>query len=344
MLSGFRNSNDVPAWNPLEIVNLKGVFCGSGSDMMNDPRPIEAIVKLVDKPTYKDIQVLYLGTATYDLEKFQNRQTQRFKEMGCQISSLQVAENDRTSNTSIEGMKEIIDNADVIVVGGGNTLYAVDRWRNLNLIPLLRKAMHRGAVLTGGSAGAICWFDGGHSDSMDPDTYKNSMLKKFKDTSQSSSVQDESSSVSDVIKPWKYIRVPALGFIPGLICPHHDRVQSNGVLRATDFDRIIMQSPGELGIAIDHWAALVIDGEQYRVMSFTEKEGSVKEGSNEFATDGSGKPGIWIKEVDSNGELLQRVCPSEGFTKDLLRLPTCDIVNDDDALRQCRSENPQPAE
>lgn len=36
--------------------------------------------------------------------------------------------------------------------------------------------MESGAVLTGGSAGAICWFDGGHSDSMDPATYKNNML------------------------------------------------------------------------------------------------------------------------------------------------------------------------
>jgi dipeptidase E len=32
-------------------------------------------------------------------------------------------------------------------------------------------------ILSGGSAGAICWFNGGHSDSMDPATYKNAMVK-----------------------------------------------------------------------------------------------------------------------------------------------------------------------
>jgi dipeptidase E len=41
----------------------------------------------------------------------------------------------------------------------------------------LEKAMDSGVVMTGGSFGAICWFDAGHSDSMDPATYKNSMLK-----------------------------------------------------------------------------------------------------------------------------------------------------------------------
>jgi hypothetical protein len=145
------------AWDPSQLASLKGVFCGSGSDMMNDSRPIEAIVKLVGKPV-KDIRVLYLGTASYDIEMFQTRQTKRFVDLGCKVSALQVAENHPSND-----MDTIIDKADVIVVGGGNTLYAIDRWQNLKMIPQLRRAMERGAVLTGGSAGAICWFDGGHS-------------------------------------------------------------------------------------------------------------------------------------------------------------------------------------
>jgi len=32
----------------------------------------------------------------------------------------------------------------------------------------IKEAVKRGVVISGGSAGAICWFDGGHSDSMDP--------------------------------------------------------------------------------------------------------------------------------------------------------------------------------
>ena len=61
-------------------------------------------------------------------------------------------------------------------MSGGNTLYACDRFRKVGLVPILRAAAHRGCVLAGGSAGAICWFDGGHSDSMDPAYYRDALV------------------------------------------------------------------------------------------------------------------------------------------------------------------------
>lgn len=73
-------------------------------------------------------------------------------------------------------MEEKVSKADVILISGGNSLYAVDRWHKIGLAPLFKAAMERGAVLCGGSAGAICWFDGGHSDSWDPETFKNTMF------------------------------------------------------------------------------------------------------------------------------------------------------------------------
>ena len=51
-------------------------------------------------------------------------------------------------------------------------LWIVDRWERLGLSDLLKEAALRGTVIAGGSAGAICWFDGGHSDSMDPKTHR----------------------------------------------------------------------------------------------------------------------------------------------------------------------------
>lgn len=137
----------------------------------------------------------------------------------------------------------------------GNTLFAVDRWVRLGLKDMLRQAMLRGAVLTGGSAGAICWFEGGHSDSMDPDTYKSKMLAAATDAG-----GDESSTApaaGAAAKPWEYIRVDGLGFLPGLVCPHHDKTQSNGVLRASDFDQMLLRHSSELGIGIDHWAGSI---------------------------------------------------------------------------------------
>ena len=42
---------------------------------------------------------------------------------------------------------------------------------------MIFNAMIEGTIIAGGSAGAICWFDGGHSDSMDPSTYKEALTK-----------------------------------------------------------------------------------------------------------------------------------------------------------------------
>lgn len=301
---------------------------------MYDPRPVQSILEMAGKPL-EEVNVVYLGTATYDIEQFQGRQTQRFVEMGCSVTSLKVT-TDVPSN-----MFQLVDEADVIVVGGGNTLFAVDRWRLIGLDTALRTAMERGTIMTGGSAGAICWFDGGHSNSMDPDTYRDFRVRKFgKATQDLDNVVDEIyATSSEEIKDWKYIRISALGFLPGLVSPHHDRVQSNGVLRADDFDRLLLENPGELGIGIDHWAALVVDGMDYHVLSLKDREGSILNGTD-FCTDGSGEPGIWIKEV-VNGKVVQKVCPSEGRLMDLLRLPS-KIIEDIQSVELCRRENRQP--
>ena len=111
--------------------------------------------------------------------------------------------------------------------------------------------------MAGGSAGAICWFDGGHSDSMDPSFY-------FK------TLTDESAAAAltlEKLTSWKYIRVPCLGFLPGLVCPHFDKTQSNGTARAADFDEMMRRHPGETGVGIDHFAALVVEGNRYSVLS-----------------------------------------------------------------------------
>ena len=78
-----------------------------------------------------------------------------FANLGVQVDSLDIA------NTSMprEKMEEKVDKSDIILVSGGNTLYAVDRWNYLGLNEMLIEAANKGKVLAGGSAGAICWFD-----------------------------------------------------------------------------------------------------------------------------------------------------------------------------------------
>ena len=72
--------------------------------------------------------------------------------VGVQVSEL-------ACTASVPGdMAQLVGAADVIIVSGGNTVFAVDRWFKIGLDALLRQAKDRGAVLGGGSAGAICWY------------------------------------------------------------------------------------------------------------------------------------------------------------------------------------------
>jgi len=311
---------------------LRALFAGSGSDALSVPEVSKEIISLSgkDKPA-----VLYLGTATYDLPEPRDRQTCNLAMAGCVVTSLDVA---RTSPPP-DDMVAAVEAADVILVSGGNTLFACDRWVALGLNALIRDAMNRGAVLCGGSAGAACWFDACHSDSMDPDTY---MSAKFNGGHAPGAVPrekggDEASThdPSD-IKRWEYIRVPCLGLLPGLVCPHHDKTQSNGVLRAVDFDQMLMRHPGELGLCIDHWAALIVEGDNYRVFKVPDKEGSVKGGM--FSAAREGVPGIWLKSVSGDGEVVATLAPTSGRLSELLRRATA--VVEDTRVETCRRENP----
>lgn len=232
---------------------LRGVFAGAGAAMFCELQVVDATLALTKKAA-AEVQVLYLGTATYDLPEPRKKQTSCFTERGATVISLDVA----SVTPSEEDVATALRGADVIIVSGGNTLYAMDRWHAAKVVEPLRRAMERGATLCGGSAGAGCWFDGLHSDSMDPETYRACMLE-----GKGGGAEGEDASTG---KAWPYVRVSGLAFLPGLVCPHHDRVQSNGVLRATDFDGMLARHPGETGLCIDHFAALVIEGDSYAEM------------------------------------------------------------------------------
>ena len=62
-------------------------------------------------------------------------------------------------------MKEKLDKADMIYVGGGDTVYMMQRWKETGLLPLIADAYERGEILCGLSAGAICWFSDIYTDS-----------------------------------------------------------------------------------------------------------------------------------------------------------------------------------
>lgn len=61
--------------------------------------------------------------------------------------------------------EEIVTNVDAIIVGGGNTLNMLAIWKARGIDLALKKAYDNGVVLAGGSAGSLCWFKAGTTDS-----------------------------------------------------------------------------------------------------------------------------------------------------------------------------------
>ena len=294
---------------------VRGLLLGSGAGLA-EPGMAERVIELTGGSAAA-IEVLYLGTASYDRPEARERQVTRFARLGCRLTPLDVA----TRVPSTAEMEELSSRATVLLVSGGNTLYAVDRWAQLGLDRLLRAAVGRGAVICGGSAGAICWFDGGHSDSMDPTTYRRPLA------------DDDPRA-----RRWRYVRVDGLGLLPGLLCPHHDATQSNGVPRAVDFAAMLARHPGETGLGLDDWAGLLLDGERYELVAADGRPGSVRETT--FVDDGSGRPGAWTWEVRA-GQPVTKLVPTNGRVATLLR--PARAIEPDPLLERARAENPLPA-
>ncbi len=198
------------------------------------------VVTLTAKPRPR---ALFIPTASYDsLDYWTAFQTIYGEELGCETSVIYLLDN----HPPMKQIEEMILSSDLIYVGGGNTLKMMRRWRKLGVDQMLKEAYARDIVLSGVSAGAICWFNYGHSDSMafyHPDT-------------------------------WSYIRVRGLGLIDVVGCPHFDS-ETAGKKRDQDF-REMVQKYGGTGIGIDNNCALEFTGEGFRVISSQPAAGAYK--------------------------------------------------------------------
>jgi len=119
---------------------------------------------------------------------------------------------------------------DVLYVGGGNTKSMLALWRAWELDVILRQAWEAGVVLAGLSAGAICWFESGVTDSV----------------------------------PGALTALPCLGFLPGSCCPHYDMEP----YRRPSYHRLVREGQLGPGYALDDGAAIhFVEGEAHAVLS-----------------------------------------------------------------------------
>ncbi len=213
---------------------MKAIVAIGGGKFTNGRRIAidREIIRLSNK---KRPRLLFIPTASSDSELYWQHISEYFGDfLKCRVDVLWLLK-ERPSREEIE--RKILS-ADIIYVGGGNTLMMMRLWRRLGVDRFLRAAYEKGIVLSGSSAGSICWFDSGHSDSM---SFYNP-------------------------KKWKYINVKGLGLIKGIHCPHYNGM-TGGVPRRREF-REMMRKIGGLGIAIENGCAIeFIDGRFYRVIA-----------------------------------------------------------------------------
>lgn len=145
----------------------KIVACGKGGALY-----LPAIFSKVIELSGEDApNIVYIGTASFDADKNYLRHSGEFASRGCEVQRLDVSE-PHTVPSPEEMRRMVVDWADVLVCSGGNTLHALLRWKETGLDLLMKEAAQNGTVLCGGSAGAGCWFNSMHSDSLRPDNVK----------------------------------------------------------------------------------------------------------------------------------------------------------------------------
>ena len=121
--------------------------------------------------------------------------------------------------------RERIAGADIVFVGGGNTANMLAVWRVYGVPDVLRGAWEGGTIMCGSSAGMICWFEAGVTDSFGP------QLEGMED---------------------------GLGFLAGSACPHYDGEE----LRRPRYHELVRGGfPG--GYAADDGVGLVFEGTEF---------------------------------------------------------------------------------
>lgn len=203
-----------------KIVAIGGGELSKGETYVLD----QYIVELSGKNNPK---LLFIPTASDDASGYITRIKDYFERFGCSVEALCLISHKYTD----EVIKSMILNADIIYVGGGDTVRMIEKWKEFNVHSYLKEAYEQGVVLSGISAGSICWFEFGHSDS---DSFINE-------------------------KQWNYIKAQGLGIIPAAHCPHYNEDGRES------FDNMILNE-SIVGIALENKTAFVEKDGQYSLL------------------------------------------------------------------------------
>jgi dipeptidase E len=173
-------------------------------------------------------RICFIPTGGGDPEEGLAKYYRAFSKFDCRLSHLAFFRKPRPGAIPLNEIEQRLLAHDAIYVGGGNTRSMLAVWREWGLDRALRKAWVSGILLGGMSAGAICWFEFGATDS--------------------------------VRGPGRSTALPCLGFLPGSCSPHFDGESH----RREDFRRLILSGELPAGIGIDDGVAVLYENRKIK--------------------------------------------------------------------------------
>jgi dipeptidase E len=204
-------------------VNRRIIAIGGGGFLME--RTVSELDEYFVRATgARRPRVCFIATAAGDPEIMLAKYYRAFTKLGCRTSHLAFFRKPSRSAIPLSTIEKELLAHDAIYVGGGNTRSMLAVWREWGLDRILRKVWEAGVLLGGMSAGAICWFEHGATDS--------------------------------VLGPGRSSALRCLGFLPGSCAPHFDGEPH----RRADFGRLIAQGELPPGIGIDDGVAVLFRG------------------------------------------------------------------------------------
>ena len=172
----------------------------------------------------KNPKICFIATASGDAKGYIDSFYTFFRKQKCIPSHLSLL------NGGTDKIEKFILSQDILYVGGGNTKNMLALWKEWGLDKIILKAYKKGIVLCGISAGSICWFEEGLTDSIP------NQLNKLK----------------------------CLGILKGSNCPHFDGERK----RRPAYISLISKGKIKRGIAADDGCALYFKNEKlFKVIS-----------------------------------------------------------------------------
>ena len=140
-----------------------GIIVAIGGGEIAQKDTIEIDKEIISLSRKKCPHVIFISAASNDSEEYCGAFQSYYSQLGCDVKLLKLV----VESPSEDEISSLLEWADIIYIGGGNTILLIETLKKYSLDTTFKNIFHnKRKVLCGLSAGALCWFEFGMSDSI----------------------------------------------------------------------------------------------------------------------------------------------------------------------------------